>query len=115
VIYGGPIIPGRTAADLGHTKPENTYWYLEAMPELLELAAQRVSDAEHRETVSGCVDPRKDGGRLMVKTTEAVGGLRLFVGSLFEGQKSGSSGSFSEQLTRSGLSRSRNSSINWML
>ena len=27
---------------LGHTKPENTYWYIEAVPELLELAAQRV-------------------------------------------------------------------------
>src|SRR5262249_13443040 len=27
--------------------------------------------------VSGCVDPRKDGGRLIVKTTEAVGGLGL--------------------------------------
>ena len=24
---------------LGHTKPENTYWYIEAVPELLELAA----------------------------------------------------------------------------
>ena len=28
---------------LGHTKPENTYWYIEAVPELLELAAQRVT------------------------------------------------------------------------
>ncbi len=28
---------------LGHTKPENTYWYIEAVPELLELAAQRVA------------------------------------------------------------------------
>jgi integrase/recombinase XerD len=28
---------------LGHTKPENTYWYIEAVPELLELAAQRIS------------------------------------------------------------------------
>ena len=27
---------------LGHTKPEHTYWYIEAVPELLELAAQRV-------------------------------------------------------------------------
>ena len=26
---------------LGHTKPENTYWYFEAVPELLELASQR--------------------------------------------------------------------------
>ena len=28
---------------LGHTKPENTYWYIEAVPELLELAAERVT------------------------------------------------------------------------
>jgi integrase len=28
---------------LGHTKPENTYWYIEAVPELLELAAERIS------------------------------------------------------------------------
>lgn len=28
---------------LGHTNPENTYWYIEAVPELLELAAQRVA------------------------------------------------------------------------
>jgi integrase len=27
---------------LGHTKPENTYWYIEAVPELLELASHRV-------------------------------------------------------------------------
>ena len=36
---------------LGHTKPENTYWYIEAVPELLELAAQRIagpSDMEAR-------------------------------------------------------------------
>jgi len=61
------------------------------------------------------MNPRLDGGRLMVETTEAVGGLRVFVESFFEGQKSGSSGSVSEQLTRSGLSWSGNSSINWML
>ena len=30
---------------LGHTKPEHTYWYIEAVPELLELAAQRVTGA----------------------------------------------------------------------
>jgi len=30
---------------LGHTKPEHTYWYVEAVPELLELAAQRVNSA----------------------------------------------------------------------
>jgi len=26
---------------LGHTRPQNTYWYLTATPELLEFAAQR--------------------------------------------------------------------------
>jgi len=26
---------------LGHTKPEHTYWYIEAVPELLQLACQR--------------------------------------------------------------------------
>lgn len=30
---------------LGHNKPECTYWYIEAVPELLELAARRVTDA----------------------------------------------------------------------
>jgi integrase/recombinase XerD len=30
---------------LGHTKPEHTYWYIEAVPELLELAAQRITGA----------------------------------------------------------------------
>jgi integrase/recombinase XerD len=28
---------------LGHASPENTYWYIEAVPELLELAAARVT------------------------------------------------------------------------
>ena len=28
---------------LGHTKPENTYWYIEAVPELLALAAERAN------------------------------------------------------------------------
>jgi hypothetical protein len=27
---------------LGHTSPHNTYWYIEAVPELLELASHRV-------------------------------------------------------------------------
>ncbi|MGH8997123.1 MAG: hypothetical protein ACRDYB_14025 [Acidimicrobiales bacterium] len=26
---------------LGHARPENTYWYLSAIPELLSLAARR--------------------------------------------------------------------------
>ena len=27
---------------LGHSKPENTYWYIEAVPELLDLAVRRI-------------------------------------------------------------------------
>ena len=27
---------------LGHANPEHTYWYIEAVPELLELASRRV-------------------------------------------------------------------------
>jgi integrase len=34
---------------LGHTSPENTYWYIEAVPELLELASQRVEQSDDRE------------------------------------------------------------------
>ena len=30
---------------LGHTKPSHTYWYIEAVPELLELASLRVTHA----------------------------------------------------------------------
>lgn len=30
---------------LGHTRPEHTYWYIESVPELLELAAGRLSAA----------------------------------------------------------------------
>lgn len=30
---------------LGHTTPAHTYWYIEAVPELLELASQRVTGA----------------------------------------------------------------------
>jgi len=28
---------------LGHTKPEHTYWYIEAVPELLQLASERAT------------------------------------------------------------------------
>ncbi len=35
---------------LGHVKPENTYWYIEAVPELLQLASER---AERSITVGG--------------------------------------------------------------
>lgn len=31
---------------MGHARPENTYWYLSAIPELLSLAAQRRTQAE---------------------------------------------------------------------
>lgn len=30
---------------LGHADPANTYWYIEAVPELLELASRRASDS----------------------------------------------------------------------
>jgi integrase/recombinase XerD len=32
---------------LGHSSPSNTYWYLEAVPELLELASARIMDPAH--------------------------------------------------------------------
>jgi len=35
---------------LGHTEPTHTYWYLEAVPELLELAAKRVDSSTSRGT-----------------------------------------------------------------
>jgi integrase len=35
---------------LGHTTPESTYWYIEAVPELLELAAGRAADSSDEET-----------------------------------------------------------------
>jgi hypothetical protein len=34
---------------LGHTSPRNTYWYLEAVPELLGLASARLMDAAQAE------------------------------------------------------------------
>ena len=34
---------------LGHSKPEHTYWYIEAIPELLELASNRAARAISRE------------------------------------------------------------------
>jgi integrase/recombinase XerD len=33
---------------LGHSNPENTYWYLSAVPELLFLASERLERAEER-------------------------------------------------------------------
>ena len=37
---------------LGHVGPEHTYWYIEAVPELLELASQRASASLAREVRS---------------------------------------------------------------
>ena len=31
----------RLSTYLGHVKPDHTYWYIEAVPELLELASTR--------------------------------------------------------------------------
>lgn len=39
----------RLTTYLGHEGPRDTYWYLEAVPELLELAAARVESCEARE------------------------------------------------------------------
>jgi hypothetical protein len=36
----------KLATYLGHVHTADTYWYLEAVPELLELAAQRLGRAE---------------------------------------------------------------------
>ncbi|MGR3761927.1 tyrosine-type recombinase/integrase [Roseobacteraceae bacterium NS-SX3] len=41
----------RLSTYLGHTKPEHTYWYIEAVPELLELALAR-SEARFMESAS---------------------------------------------------------------
>jgi integrase/recombinase XerD len=32
---------------LGHVRPDHTYWYIEAVPELLELASARVTQSEN--------------------------------------------------------------------
>lgn len=34
----------RLTTYLGHTSPAHTYWYIEAVPELLELASRRVGE-----------------------------------------------------------------------
>ncbi|MEO0762622.1 MAG: integrase, partial [Pseudomonadota bacterium] len=36
----------RLTSYLGHADPDNTFWYLEAVPELLELAMARAADGE---------------------------------------------------------------------
>ena len=40
----------RLTTYLGHSDPANTYWYIEAVPELLELASQRAVKALAKET-----------------------------------------------------------------
>jgi integrase/recombinase XerD len=45
------------SAFLGHSSPEATYWYLQATPRLLALAAQRLDVAPQR-------GPRPDGGEV---------------------------------------------------
>jgi len=34
---------------LGHASPEATYWYLQATPQLLALAAQRLEASHHQD------------------------------------------------------------------
>ena len=53
-----PLVPGRRrrcdahlpvlSTYLGHASPEATYWYLQAAPQLLALAAQRLEDTQPR-------------------------------------------------------------------
>ena len=38
----------RLSTYLGHTEPTHTYWYIEAVPELLQLAAER-AEQRYRE------------------------------------------------------------------
>jgi integrase/recombinase XerD len=44
---------------LGHTSTEATYWYLQAVPELLGLAAARLEPSDHHDNapLSGCAQP----------------------------------------------------------
>ena len=37
---------------LGHASPDHTYWYIEAVPELLDLASARITDPHDREICS---------------------------------------------------------------
>lgn len=41
----------KLSAYLGHVKPEHTYWYIEAVPELLQLAARRAEGKLDREAI----------------------------------------------------------------
>lgn len=38
---------------LGHSSPESTYWYLQAAPELLSLAAERLEPGYHLQNAGG--------------------------------------------------------------
>ena len=38
----------RLSTWLGHADPNNTFWYLEAVPELLDLAIARATDGGER-------------------------------------------------------------------
>jgi integrase/recombinase XerD len=38
---------------LGHARPEDTYWYIEAVPELLLIASDRAERAMHRDASKG--------------------------------------------------------------
>ena len=42
-----PLMP-QLSTYLGHTQPSDSYWYLTAAPELLELAAERLQQIEGR-------------------------------------------------------------------
>jgi integrase len=47
----GVDVPARLpvlSAFLGHSSPEATYWYLQATPQLLALAAHRLEHAHHQ-------------------------------------------------------------------
>jgi integrase/recombinase XerD len=47
----------RLSTYLGHVKPDHTYWYIEAVPELLQLASKRVERSLAKN------DPKKGGAR----------------------------------------------------
>jgi hypothetical protein len=38
---------------IGHARPEDTYWYIEAVPELLQLASERAERAMHQDASKG--------------------------------------------------------------
>jgi hypothetical protein len=42
---------------MGHTKPRHTYWYLQAVPELLQAASDHMLRAAAREADSQTASP----------------------------------------------------------